>query len=109
MDTLGAMTFITPAGAVINTAINDSTQSTVDSATRVMVVNGDNKKKKISITDATTNTVQYSFILPRFNTITFIKKANDTVFGLNFTSANAGYTSDATNLTFQKVHTNHAN
>ncbi|HCY80899.1 MAG TPA: hypothetical protein DHV22_04465 [Xanthomarina gelatinilytica] len=106
MDMLNSMTFITPAGAIINTAENSSSSSDVGNARRVLVANGDNKKKKIFINDANGNNIA-SFILPRFNSITFIKKSTDKVYGQNVINTGAGF-SDATNLTFQKVNTNHA-
>jgi len=105
MDTLGAMTFITPAGTVVNTAVSAATKNDIDKATKVLVVNGDNKKKTIYIANANNTATQASFMLPRFNSITFFKKSTHTVYGVNQTAAGVA---SATNLTFQKVHSNHA-
>ena len=97
--------FITPAAALINSAVSEATSNSIDSSTRVMVANGDSVKKRIFITDSSGNLLS-SFTLPRFNVITFIKEKTSKVYGLNFPQgATAGQT--ATNLTFQKVHTNH--
>lgn len=106
MDMLNSMTFITPAGAIFNSAINSTNSNNIATARRVLVANGDNKKKKIFINDANGNNIA-SFILPRFNSITFIKKSTDRVYGQNVVNTGDGFT-NATNLTFQKVTTNHA-
>jgi hypothetical protein len=106
MDTLGAMTFVTPAGALISTAVSNATRNNIDEAKKVLVVNGDNKKKQIYILNAATSVLEASFTLPRFNSVTFIKKSTHTVYGLNI--ADGSGITNATNLTFQKVHSNHA-
>ena len=106
MDTLGAMTFVTPAGALIKTAVSDATKNDIGEAEKVLVVNGDNKKKQIYIVNAAATKVEASFTLPRFNSVTFIKKSTHTVYGLNI--ADGSGITNATNLTFQKVHSNHA-
>ena len=105
MDTLGAMTFITPAGAVVNTAVTAAAKNDINKATKVLVVNGDNKKKRIFIMNTEDTVLHASFLLPRFNSITFFKKSTHTVFGSNQTETGIA---NATNLTFQKVHSNHA-
>jgi len=105
MNTLGATFFITPGGGAIKTALEESAADTINSSTRVMAVNGDNNKKVIYINDASDNMIA-SFTLPRFNSITFIKKSTDKVYGQNFPFA-AGKV-NATNLTFQQVHSHHA-
>ena len=104
MDTLGATFSITPGGGAINTALSVAAADTINSSTRIMVVNGDDKKKVIYMNDAADNLIA-SFTLPRFNSVTFIKKSTDKVYGQNFTSAGRGA---ATNLTFQQVHSRHA-
>jgi len=104
MNTLGATFSITPASAAINTALEESAANTIGSSSRVMAVNGDNIKKVIYINDASDNRIA-SFTLPRFNAVTFIKKTTDKVYGQNFTGAGKGA---ATNLTFQRVHSRHA-
>ena len=104
MDTLGTTTFITPGGPAISTALEEADANSINSSNQVMVVNGDNKKKVVFINDASDNRIA-SFTLPRFNSVTFIKKSTDKVYGQNFTSAGAGA---ATNLTFQQVHSRHA-
>jgi len=107
MNTLGAMTFITPAAALVNSALNVSNANDIDLADRVLVTNGDIHKKKITIINSSSEVVS-SFMLPRFNSITFIKNATDKVYGNHLTDANSGFTNNATNLTFQKVQTTHA-
>ena len=104
MDTLGATLSITPGGTAISTALEESAANTIDSSTRVMAVNGDDKKKVIYMNDAADNLIA-SFTLPRFNSVTFIKKSTDKVYGQNFTGAGKGA---ATNLTFQQVISRHA-
>ena len=106
MDTLGAMTFVTPAGALINTAVSNATRNNIGEAKKVLVVNGDNKKKQIYILNAAASVLEASFTLPRFNSVTFIKKSTHTVYGVNI--ADGSGITNATNLTFQKVHSNHA-
>ena len=105
MDTLGAMTFVTPAAALIGTAVSNATKNDIGEAEKVLVVNGDNKKKQIYILNAA-ESVEASFTLPRFNSVTFIKKSTHTVYGVNI--ADGSGITNATNLTFQKVHSNHA-
>jgi hypothetical protein len=107
MDTLGSITFITPAGALVDNAINSVSANNIDQATKVLVSNGDEKKKKITITNAA-GLILSSFMLLRFNTVTIIKNPTDKIFANNFTDNNAGFSSNATNITFQKVNTNHA-
>jgi hypothetical protein len=104
MDILGSTLSFTPGGAAISTALEESAANTIDSSSRVMVVNGDNVKKVIYINDASDTKIA-SFSLPRFNSVTFIKKSTDKVYGQNFTGAGKGA---ATNLTFQRVHSRHA-
>ena len=103
MDTLGATTFITPGGPPISTALEEADANTINSSNRVMVVNGDNKKKIVFINDASDNRIA-SFTLPRFNSVTFIKKTTDKVYGQNYAPLQGA----ATNLTFQQVHSRHA-
>ena len=107
MNTLGETFAITPGGAAINTALELAAANSINEATRVMAVNGDNKKKVIYINDASDNKIA-SFSLPRFNAVTFIKKSTDKVYGNNFTSDTGITGAPATNLTFQKVHSRHA-
>lgn len=103
MDTLGTTTFITPGGPAISTALDEADANSINSSNRVMAVNGDNKKKVIFINDASDNKIA-SFTLPRFNSVTFIKKTTDKVYGQNY-APNKGA---ATNLTFQQVISRHA-
>ena len=103
MDTLGATFSITPGGGAINTALEESAANTIGSSTRVMAVNGDDKKKVIYMNDAADNLIA-SFTLTRYNSVTFIKKSTDKVYGQNF----APDKGTATNLTFQQVISRHA-
>lgn len=104
MDTLGATFAITPAAALITTALDEGNANNINSSNRVMAVNGDDKKKVVFINDASDNRIA-SFTLPRFNSVTFIKKSTDKVYGQNFTSSSP---TNATNLTFQQVNSRHA-
>jgi len=106
MYTLGETFAITPAAAAIKTALEESAANTIGSSSRVMAVNGDDKKKVIYINDASDNRIA-SFTLPRFNAVTFIKKTTDKVYGQNFPGQGAGKV-NATNLTFQQVISRHA-
>ena len=103
MNTLGATFSITPGGAAISTALDEVDANTINSSNRVMAVNGDDKKKVVFINDASDNRIA-SFTLPRFNSITFIKKSTDKVYCQHYAPNKA----TATNLTFQQVHSRHA-
>ena len=103
MNTLGATFAITPGGAAISTATDEAVANSINSSNRVMAVNGDDKKKVVFINDASDNKIA-SFTLPRFNSITFIKKSTDKVYGQNYAPGKG----TATNLTFQQVHSRHA-
>jgi hypothetical protein len=103
MDTLGATLSITPDGTAISTALDEVDANTINSSTRVMAVNGDDKKKVVFINDASDNMIA-SFTLPRYNSITFIKKSTDKVYGQNYAPGKGS----ATNLTFQQVISRHA-
>ena len=91
-----------PVGNVVTTALNFDNRSTVDDAERVLVANGNEKAKKIIIKNQSEDDAA-SFILNRWQHIIVIKDKNHTIHGLQFTSNHQGYSSDATNLTFQKI------
>ena len=103
MDTLGATFAITPGGAMITTALDEADANNINSSTRVMAVNGDDKKKVVFINDASDNRIA-SFTLPRFNAVTFIKNSTDKVYAQNYAPGKG----TATNLTFQQVQSRHA-
>jgi hypothetical protein len=92
----------TPIGNPISTAVTASARSNVNNAEKVLVINGNDKKKKISINYAS-GTEYASFILQRFQQITVIKKPTMTIYGMHISNSNAGFTADASNLTLQKV------
>lgn len=91
-----------PVGNVVTTALNFTNKTTINNAEKVLVANGNEKSKKIFIYNEFGGEFA-SFILNRWQHIIVIKDKNHTLYGQQFTSNHQGWSSDATNLTFQKI------
>jgi hypothetical protein len=91
-----------PVGNVITTALNLANRTTVNDAEKVLVANGNEKSKKIFITDESMDEFA-SFILNRWQHIIVIKDKNHTIHGQQFRNNANGWIDNATNLTFQKI------